>query len=74
MIDQLIQEFYSADEVPNSGWAYDSHLPLGYVKSHKEILSYVKNPQIGKFEYVQKLVDVPRTSVMWSFGFKMKRS
>jgi len=31
--------------------------PPGYGKNRKEILSYVKNPQTGKFEYVSGLVE-----------------
>lgn len=57
--DQLILECYSADEGPNSGWVHVSLLPPGYGKNRKEILSYVKNPQTKKFEYVQGLVETP---------------
>jgi len=52
-------ERYSADERPNSGWVHVSLLSPGYGKNRKEILSYVKNPQTGKFEYVPGLTVTP---------------
>ena len=36
-----------------------SLLPPGYGKNRKGILSYVKNPRTGKFEYVPGLVETP---------------
>ncbi len=57
--DQLILECYSADEGPNSGWVHVSLLPPGYGKNRKSILSYVKNLQTGKLEYVPGLVETP---------------
>jgi hypothetical protein len=57
--DQLILECYAADEGANSGWVHVSLLPQGYGKNRKEILSYVKNPQTGQFEYVPGLVETP---------------
>jgi hypothetical protein len=57
--DQLILECYSADEGPNSGWVHVSLLPPGLGKNRKNILSYVRNIQTGKFEYVPGLVETP---------------
>lgn len=57
--DQLILECYAAVEGPNSGWVHVSLLPPGYGKNRKEILSYVKNPQTRKFEYVPGLFETP---------------
>lgn len=57
--DQLILECYSAEEGPNSGWVHISVRPPGHGNNRKQILSYVKNPQTRKFEYVQELVETP---------------
>jgi len=57
--DQLILECYSADEGPNSGWVHVSLLPPGYGRNRKQLLSYVKDPDTGKFVYVPGLVEPP---------------
>lgn len=57
LFDQLILECYSPDEGPNSGWVHVSLLPTGYGKNRKNVLSYVKNQQTGKFEYVPGLLE-----------------
>ena len=59
MFDKLILECYSADEGPNSGWVHVSLCPPGTGPNRKEILSYIKNPATGKFEYVQGLFEMP---------------
>lgn len=57
--DQLILECYSAAEGTNSGWVHVSLRPPGLGDNRKEIISYVKNPRTGRFEYVPGLVETP---------------
>ncbi len=57
--DQLILECYSAEEGSNSGWVHVSLCPPGHGSNRKQVLSYVKNPQTGRFEYVTNLVEKP---------------
>lgn len=57
--DQLILECYSAAEGPNSGWVHVSLLPPGLGNNRRQVLSYVRNPRSGAYEYVPGLTESP---------------
>lgn len=52
--DQLILEFYDKEKGHNTGWVHVSYDPQG---GRHEVLSAKHNPQTGRTEYFQGLLD-----------------
>ncbi len=53
--DQIICECYDPREGPNSGWVHISLKPLEQGENRKQLLSYIRDPEIGHMVYVQGL-------------------
>ena len=57
--DQVICECFNPAKGPNSGWVHVSLVPPGMGTNRREILSYVMDPAIGKYVYVNGLRESP---------------
>lgn len=57
--DQVICECFNPAKGPNSGWVHVSLMPPGMGTNRREILSYVLDPTIGKYVYVNGLRESP---------------
>lgn len=53
--DQIICEWYNAAKGSNSGWVHVSVIPPGMGNNRAKLLSYVMDPGLGKYVYVNGL-------------------
>ena len=55
----MICECFNADKGPNSGWVHVSKVPPGRGQNRHKVLSYVMDPDTGKYVYVDGLHESP---------------
>lgn len=53
--DQIICECHDPRQGPNSGWVHISLNPPGQGKNRRELLSYIRDPDNGRYAYVAGL-------------------
>ena len=57
--DQLILECYNSARGPNSGWVQVSLRAPGRGENRGQVLSYVMDPDAGRYVYVEGLHESP---------------